>query len=222
MSNPAIDVVQLKTDALLFDLDGTLVDSSAALVRSWTQWAIEQGVSREAFAGVATYGRTSAELIADLLPAGRVAAGLQRIEEIEQASGASVVALPGARELTGLLPQGRWAVVTSCTRALAEARLASAGLRAPLLVAADDVRRGKPDPEAFLLAAERLGAEPRRCVVFEDAPSGLTAAQAARMRTVALVTTYRRDELQADAVITGLHQVSVSDDGAQLIVEVAV
>jgi sugar-phosphatase len=222
VSNPAIDVVQLKTDALLFDLDGTLVDSSAALVRSWTQWAIEQGVSREAFAGVATYGRTSAELIADLLPAGRVAAGLQRIEEIEQASGASVVALPGARELTGLLPQGRWAVVTSCTRALAEARLASAGLRAPLLVAADDVRRGKPDPEAFLLAAERLGAEPRRCVVFEDAPSGLTAAQAARMRTVALVTTYRRDELQADAVITGLHQVSVSDDGAQLIVEVAV
>ncbi|MDR0358679.1 MAG: HAD-IA family hydrolase [bacterium] len=213
--------MQFKADALLFDLDGTLVDSSAALVCSWTQWAIEHGVSREAFASVATYGRTSAELIADLLPADRVAAGLRRIEEIEQASGASVIALPGAREVTRNLPPGRWAVVTSSARALAEARLRGAGLYAPLLVTADDVRHGKPDPEPFLLAAERLGVEPSRCVVFEDAPTGITAARAAGMRTVAVVTTYCRDDLHADVVITELRDVAVSEDGARLILRVA-
>lgn len=99
-------------------------------------------------------------------------------------------------------------MVTSATLRLAEARLAEAGIRAKNLIAADDISRGKPDPEPFLLAAERLGVDPARCVVFEDAPTGLAAGRAAGMVTVALTTTHRAEELSADVVVPDLSAVS--------------
>ncbi|GAB3644339.1 hypothetical protein GCM10028832_31960 [Streptomyces sparsus] len=120
-----------------------------------------------------------------------------------------VVRLPGTAELLAALPRDRWAVVTSATRELGDARLRAAGVSAPLIVAADDVTRGKPDPEPFLLAAAELGVRPSRCVVFEDAPAGLSAARAAGMRTVALTTTHRPEELTADLVVTDLSALSV-------------
>lgn len=197
-------------EALLFDNDGTLVSSMESVHRCWARWAREYGITEEAFAAVELHGRPAAEIIADLLPEGARAGALVRIEalEVEDVSG-GVVLLPGTKELLSALPAGRWAVVTSATLPLAEARLHEVGVDFPEMVAADDITRGKPDPEPFLLAAARLGVDPARCVVFEDAPAGLAAGRAAGMTTVALTTTHAASELDADVVVRDLSAVSV-------------
>ncbi|MFJ3902591.1 HAD-IA family hydrolase [Streptomyces sp. NPDC090025] len=202
--------MNLHAEALLFDNDGTLVSSLDSVARCWVRWAEEYGLSAEDFAKVELHGRTARAIVADLLPAERVAEALARIEdlEVEDVERGGVQALPGTLDLLASLPAGRWAVVTSATRRLGEARLRAAGIDAPLVIAADDVSRGKPDPEPFLLAAAKLGADPARCVVFEDAPAGLTAGRAAGMTTVALATTHDRDQLDADVVVTDLSEVS--------------
>ncbi|MGI5448801.1 HAD-IA family hydrolase [Streptomyces sp. CA-243310] len=208
-----------QADALLFDNDGTLVSSMESVRRCWTRWAREYGITEEAFAAVELHGRPAAEIIAELLPVEARPAALARIEELEVDDVAGgVVLLPGTGELLSSLPAGRWAVVTSATRPLAEARLREAGVDFPELVAADDVTRGKPDPEPFLLAAARLGVDPARCVVFEDAPAGLAAGRAAGMRTVALTTTHTAAELDADVVVRDLSAVSaqVTDAGVTI------
>ncbi|WP_055697479.1 MULTISPECIES: HAD-IA family hydrolase [Streptomyces] len=201
--------MKIQADALLFDNDGTLISSMESVYRCWTRWAQEYGITAEDFARVELHGRPAAEIAADLLPAEKVAGAVARIEELEVSDVAGgVVLLPGTRALLESLPMDRWAVVTSATRVLAEARLAEVGVRPGLVIAADDITRGKPDPEPFLLAAAKLGAEPARCVVFEDAPAGLQAGRAAGMTTVALTTTHTADELTADVVVTDLSAVS--------------
>ncbi|MFF5567305.1 HAD family hydrolase [Streptomyces sp. NPDC012623] len=200
----------IHAEALLFDNDGTLVSSLASVTRCWTRWAREYGVTAEAFARVGLHGRPAAEIAADLLPADRVDEAVARIEQLEVDDVAGgVVLLPGTAELLAAVPAERWAVVTSATRRLAEARLAAVGLRPGTMVAADDITRGKPDPEPYLLGAARLGVDPARCVVFEDAPAGLASARAAGMRTVALATTHDRAELEADLVVPDLSALSV-------------
>ncbi|SCF56808.1 sugar-phosphatase [Streptomyces sp. Ncost-T10-10d] len=202
--------MKIHAQALLFDNDGTLLSSIESVYRCWTRWAQEYGMTAEDFQGVELHGRTAREIIAELLPADRVDGALARIEqlEVEDASG-GVVILPGTKELLGALPAHRWAVVTSATRPLGEARLREVGIDFPVMIAAEDVTRGKPDPEPYLLAAARLGVDPARCVVFEDAPAGLRAGRAAGMKTVALATTHDRSELDADVVIDDLSAVSV-------------
>ncbi|MEE1929111.1 HAD-IA family hydrolase [Streptomyces sp. TRM 70351] len=215
--------MRFSAQALLFDNDGTLISSLASVERCWRRWCEEYGVGAREFARAGLHGRPAADIIADLLPAGQVPAALARIEHLEIADVAGgVEPLPGAVRLTGVLPPERWAVVTSATRALGEARLRAAGIAPPLVVAADDVVRGKPDPEPFRAAAAKLGVDPAHCVVFEDAPVGLTAARAAGMRTVALTTTHARAELSADAVVPDLSAVSVqvTADGLELQAEV--
>ncbi|MGW0604651.1 HAD family hydrolase [Streptomyces sp. NPDC002640] len=207
----------LRADALLFDNDGTLLSSLESVTRCWTLWAHEHGVSREQFAAVELHGRPAAEIVADLLPVPRVPAAVARIEEIEveDVPRGGVTPLPGTREFLHGLPADRWAVVTSASRRLAEARLARVGLTPATLVAADDITRGKPDPEPYLLAAKALGVDPARCVVFEDAPAGLRSGRAAGMRTVALATTHQAHELDADLVVPDLSALSaqVTPDG---------
>lgn len=202
--------MNLHADALLFDNDGTLVSSMESVHRCWTRWAREHGITEEEFARVELHGRPAAEIIAELLPPAARAGALARIEalEVEDVAG-GVVLLPGTKDLLSTLPPDRWAVVTSATRPLAGARLREAGIDSPVIVSADDVTRGKPDPEPFLLAARRLGVDPARCVVFEDAPAGLAAGRAAGMRTVALTTTHPAAELDADVVVRDLSAVSV-------------
>ncbi|BCJ35984.1 phosphatase [Actinocatenispora thailandica] len=203
--------VELIADALLFDLDGTLVDSTPAVIRSWTAWAAERGITETQFAAIETHGRTSRSIVADLVPADQVDAADARIQQLELADLSGVTALPGAAELLTRLDPARWAVVTSGVRRLAAARLTAAGLPTPrVLVSADDVRRGKPDPEPYLAGAAALGIAPQRCVVVEDAPAGLTAARAAGMATVAVTGTHRPEELKADLVLPGLGQLSVT------------
>ncbi|EMF28496.1 phosphatase [Streptomyces gancidicus BKS 13-15] len=192
--------------ALLFDNDGTLVSSLESVNRCWTRWAVEYGLTAEDFARVELHGRPAAEIAADLLPAHVVPQAVARIEdlEVEDVAGGGVRLLAGTEEFLAGLPAERWAVVTSATRRLAEARLAAVGILPKTLIAADDITRGKPDPEPYLLAARTLGVDPADCVAFEDAPAGLQAGRAAGMTTVALATTHRAEELTADLVVKDL------------------
>ncbi|MEW2168210.1 HAD family hydrolase [Streptomyces sp. NPDC007084] len=201
--------MKIHADALLFDNDGTLVSSLDSVNRCWTRWAQEYGLTAEDFARVGLHGRPAAEIVADLLPADLVPRALARVEQLELEDVAGgVVPLPGTLDLLATLPAERWAVVTSATRRLAEARLVEAGIRPKALIAADDITRGKPDPEPYLLAARLLGVDPARCVVFEDAPAGLRSGRAAGMTTVALATTHPAHELAADHVVEDLSAVS--------------
>ncbi|MEU6441904.1 HAD family hydrolase [Streptomyces sp. NPDC047046] len=205
--------MKLQARALLFDNDGTLMSSLRSVRRCWTRWAVEYGVTEADFARIELHGRPSAEIVADLLPPEKVAEAARRIEDLEVADAEGTEALPGTVALLAGLPAERWAVVTSATRRLARARLSGLGLHPRTLVAADDITRGKPDPEPYLLGAAKLGFPPGDCVVFEDAPVGLRSAQAAGMRTVALTTTYPRAELTADALVPDLSAVSVQVSG---------
>ncbi|OMI90354.1 phosphatase [Streptomyces sp. M1013] len=214
--------MKLHAQALLFDNDGTLVSSLASVRRCWTRWAVEYGITAERFGQVELHGRPAAEIAADLLPAEVVAEAVARIEqmEVEDVPNGGVHLLPGTSAFLDALPADRWAVVTSATRRLAEARLDAVGILPKTLVAADDITRGKPDPEPYLLGARALGVDPADCVVFEDAPAGLQAGRAAGMRTVALATTHRADELDADLVVTDLSALSalVTDAGIEIVV----
>ncbi|WP_030190165.1 HAD family hydrolase [Streptomyces violaceorubidus] len=214
--------MKLHAQALLFDNDGTLVSSLASVRRCWTRWAAEYGITAERFGRVELHGRPAAEIAADLLPADVVPEAVARIEqlEVEDVPDGGVHLLPGTRDFLDALPADRWAVVTSATRRLAEARLDAVGILPKTLVAADDITRGKPDPEPYLVGARALGVDPADCVVFEDAPAGLQAGRAAGMRTVALATTHRADELDADLVVTDLSALSALATGAG--VEIAV
>ncbi|MEV0637315.1 HAD family hydrolase [Streptomyces sp. NPDC050619] len=212
--------MKIHAQALLFDNDGTLVSSLASVDRCWTQWAVEYGITVEEFARVELHGRPAAEIAADLLPAGIVPEAVARIEqlEVDDVPNDGVHLLPGTRAFLDALPADRWAVVTSATRRLAEARLDAVGILPKTLIAADDITRGKPDPEPYLLAARRLGVDPARCVVFEDAPAGLQAGRAAGMTTVALTTTHQAHELSADLVVKDLSALSalVTDAGVEI------
>ncbi|MEW2496500.1 HAD-IA family hydrolase [Streptomyces nodosus] len=212
--------MRIHADALLFDNDGTLVSSLESVRRCWTLWAQEYGVTAEQFGRFALHGRTAAGIAADLLPAEIVPEAVARIErlEIEDVPNGGVHLLPGTREFLDALPADRWAVVTSATLGLAEARLEAVGIRPKTLITANDVTRGKPDPEPYLLGARALGVDPSRCVVFEDAPAGLAAGRAAGMTTVALATTHQARELDADLVVKDLSALSVlvTDRGVEI------
>lgn len=197
--------------AVLFDLDGVLVDSTPAVARVWNAWAVQHGIDGKVAIATA-HGRRSIETIRMLTPhldANRENAKVERME-IEEKEG--VVALPGASDLLRALPQERFAVVTSATRALALARLGYAGLPAPAnLVSADDVKKGKPSPEPYLQGAALLRCAAAGCLVFEDAPNGIAAARAAGMRVVALKTTFPAEDLaSADAVVASLAEIRAS------------
>jgi mannitol-1-/sugar-/sorbitol-6-phosphatase len=190
--------------AILSDLDGTLLDSKASVVAAFRWWAKLRALPADT-ADRLPHGRTSTDAAAVLAPhldADEEGALLDR-RQAEDTLG--VVALPGAREL--LTTHERLAVVTSCPVLLARARLRAAGLPEPrVLVTPELVRNGKPHPEPYLVAAERLDARCEECIVLEDAPAGVQAGVAAGMRVVALLTTHSRAELSgADAHIATLH-----------------
>jgi sugar-phosphatase len=198
-------------EAVLFDMDGTLVDSTASVRRSWQAWAAEYDIEPERLVG--WHGVPARQILQTLLPAEDVEAALARIEGIEVADAAGIALLPGAAQALDDVPARRCAIVTSCTTPLAWARIEGTGLRAPnVVVTASDVPRGKPDPAPYLLAAERLGVDPATCLVVEDAPAGLEAAQRAGCATLAVVTTHAWGDLDADAVVPTLAHVRFAAD----------
>lgn len=176
--------------AILFDMDGTLVESDEAVARSWAAWAREYRVAEADLVRVA-HGVPSDGTIRLLRPdltGAALDAAVARQLELQYDDLDDVVALPGAHALLAALDAARipWAVVTSADRRLAEARLGAAGIVAPVLVARDDVRHGKPDPEGYRAAAAELGVDPATCLVVEDAQAGLDAGRAAGAATAAL------------------------------------
>jgi sugar-phosphatase len=176
--------------ALLFDMDGTLVESDAPVARAWATWAAEYGVAPEALDAVAhgVPADGTVRLLRPDLDESGVAAASARQMELQYTDLDDVVALPGAHELIATLEAAGvpWAVVTSADRELARRRLGVAGIDAAVLVARDDIARGKPDPEGYRTAAAALGVPARECLVVEDAEAGLAAGRAAGARTAAL------------------------------------
>jgi len=149
----------LPCDALLFDSDGVLVDSDRSVVLAWSRWAVRHGLEPDGVHPV-VHGRRAHDTVAALLPADVHGQALEEINRFELEGAEHVTAIAGAPELTRALAGQAWSVVTSATRTLAGARLAAAGIAAPrVLVSADDVARGKPAPDGYRLAAERLGHE---------------------------------------------------------------
>lgn len=189
---------------VIFDMDGTLVDSTPAVVRSWVTWAEELGIDPARLQGF--HGVPAATIAAQFVPAEQLDRALRRITELEINDVDDIVVLPGAAEALDALAAAPSAIATSCTRPLAEARIRASALRAPdVVVTVDDVERGKPDPDPFLLAAQRLGLDPADCLVVEDAPLGLQGARAAGCATLAVITTTPAEDLAAaDAVVPDL------------------
>ncbi len=197
-----IDALAGRTfDAVLFDMDGTLIDSMSGALAAWRTWAQEHDVEPSVLAELGMGGRPAEQVIGQLLAAERVADALARIEHLEiEAAAEGIEVLPGTVEALESLPPERVAIVTSCTRSLLRARLAGSQLRYPReIVTFDDVEHGKPAPDPFVLGARRLGFDPARCLAVEDAPAGLASARAAGCTTLAVGDTHTPDELDADA-----------------------
>lgn len=197
--------------AILFDLDGVLVDSTRSVERHWRAWAQQKGVDPEKIMAIA-HGVRAIEVIRQVAPHLDAAAEVREIEAREVTDRDGVVAMPGAAALVASIPDGRWGVVTSGTRHLASGRLRLMGLPVPkVLVTADDVANGKPHPEPYLKGAELLGVSPADCLVIEDAPAGIQSAHAGGMKVVGITSTYPEDALgHADAVIGKLGAIDVT------------
>jgi sugar-phosphatase len=200
----------LHARALLFDLDGVLADSTASIEAHWRRWAARHALDPYALVRL-VHGRRAVDTIRAVAPHLDPDEELAALVAAEASDMAGVVAAPGAAALLARLPVAAWAVVTSGVRAVAEARLRASGLPLPpVLVAADEIAHGKPDPEGYLTAASRLGWPPPSCVVIEDAPAGIAAARAAGMGCVALTTTHAAAVLRgADLVVPSLAELRV-------------
>jgi mannitol-1-/sugar-/sorbitol-6-phosphatase len=203
-------VVRFRCDALLFDLDGVLADSTACVEHVWRTWASRHGLDPDTILRVA-HGRRALDTVRSVAQHLDAAAEVITLAGQEARATDGVSPVPGAHALLQSLPRGRWAIVTSGVRAVAEHRLRLLGLPAPeVLVCADDVARGKPDPEGYLAAAAQLGFAPEDCIVIEDAPAGLQAARAAHMRVIAVATTHPPQALSdADAITSALDAFTV-------------
>src|SRR5215469_1118619 len=182
--------------ALLFDLDGVLINSTPAVARVWRRWAIERGFNPDEVVARA-HGRPSLTTVREYLPNSDHLAENREVERREIADLEGVGPLPGALDLLSSLPDDRWAIVTSCTRPLAEVRIKAAGLPLPKkMITSNDITHGKPNPEPFLKGASVLGFPAGDCVVFEDVPAGVRAGKSAGARVIALRTTFEEKGLR--------------------------
>jgi sugar-phosphatase len=205
--------------AFLFDMDGVLIDSTPAVARVWTKWAIEHGFNPQEVVARA-HGRPSLTTVREYLPNANHELENCQVErrEIEDLEG--VVPLPGTLDLIASLPADRWTIVTSCTRGLAEVRIRAAGLPLPKnLITSNDIVHGKPNPEPYLKAASILGFPAADCIVVEDAPAGIRSGKAAGAKVIAFRTTAPEPVLQeagADWILNNCGDIRVSKAGTSL------
>jgi sugar-phosphatase len=210
----------LRCKAILFDLDGVLVDSAECIERTWRGWAARHGLDPDRVISAA-HGRRTRETIQLVAPDLAADAEVASLEANEAMTAEGVHEIDGARELLRGLSPDSWAIVTSGIRAVAEFRIELMGLPSPrVMICADDIERGKPDPEGYLSAAARLGTAPADCVVIEDAPAGIAAAHNGGMRAIAVVGTYPAAQLgDADIVVNRLKDLTFGRGGAQILIE---
>ncbi|HEY9700635.1 MAG TPA: HAD family hydrolase [Trichocoleus sp.] len=199
--------------AVLFDLDGTLVDSTPCVERLWRNWAIAHGLDAEALLQI-SHGRPTIDtmrLVAPQLNVGLdIATEARQLDELATIDLEGVIEAPGASHLLQTIPPEAWAIVTSGNIPIATSRLAHVGLSIPeVLITTEAVSHYKPHPEGYLKAAQRLGIAPEACIVIEDAPVGIQAAQAAGMRSIAVATTYPARELAANWCVSSLDCITV-------------
>jgi sugar-phosphatase len=208
-------MVTFSCAAILFDLDGVLCDSTRQVDREWREWAARKGVDGDAVMAIA-HGVRTIEVIRRVAPHLDAESEAAAIENHEAQDQRGVTVMPGALELVQSIPEGRWGVVTSGSRLLAQNRLRHCGLPVPeVLITSDDVINGKPHPEPYLKGAEGLKYRAAECLVIEDAPAGIQSARAGGMKVLGITSTYAADLLkQADAVIGKLGQIRVTSNGS--------
>ena len=218
-------MTQVRCSALLFDMDGVLIDSTPAVARVWRSWALAHHFNPEEVVARA-HGRPSIATVRDFLPNADHEAENRIVERMEIEDLVGIVPLPGSRELLDSLPAGRWTIVTSSTRTLAEVRLRVADLSVPKhMITSTDVVNGKPHPEPYLKAASVLGFAAADCVVVEDVPAGIRAGKAAGARVIAFPTTCKEADLKAaraDWVVKNCSEISVVNSRAGLTLNLAV
>lgn len=215
-------MTQIRCAALLFDMDGVLVNSTPAVARVWRQWALEHGFDPEQVVARA-HGRPSLTTVREYLPHSDHEAENREVERREIADLEGVIPLPGALALLASLPTDRWTIVTSCTRALAEVRIRAAGLPLPRkLITASDITHGKPHPEPYLKGASVLGFPPAECIVVEDVPAGVRSGKAAHAKVIAFKTTVEEPVLReagADWILNNCSEIRLAHASPELHLE---
>ncbi len=217
-------MTEIHCAALLFDMDGVLINSTPAVARVWRRWAIEHGFNPEEVVARA-HGRPSLTTVREYLPNADHEAENREVErrEIEDLEG--VIPLPGALDLLASLPADRWTIVTSCTRPLAQVRIRAAGLPLPKkLITSNDITHGKPHPEPYLNGAAVLGFPAGECIVLEDVPAGVRAGKAAGAKVIAFKTTVQEEVLReagADWILNNCADIRLLDCGEDLRLELA-
>jgi mannitol-1-/sugar-/sorbitol-6-phosphatase len=211
--------VNLICKAVLFDMDGTLVDSTRVVELAWGWWAERHDIPLEAVLSF-SHGRPTIATMEHFLPTRDHTEELEEMERYEETQLEGILAVPGATQVVYALQSYPWAIVTSAWRTLAEARVIAAGLPLPkVIVPVDETRNGKPHPEGYLLAAERLGVVPNECLVFEDTRPGIEAGVNAGMQVVGLLTTFSARNLRHHPLIRDFRDVTIQPDGECLKLE---
>jgi len=204
---------------ILFDMDGVLVSSLGSVERSWERWALARGVD-PALAIRTAHGRRAIETVRMLRPDLNDVDELAWLEAMEIADNVGLETLGGVERILEQLPEKYWTVVTSATEKLARSRMEQGGIRVPArIISADEVTRGKPDPEPYSKGAKLLGLEPSECLVIEDSASGAKAGRAAGCKVLATLYSHSLESLhEADWIVRSLDDVDVRtvDDGIEV------
>ena len=206
--------------AILFDLDGTLVDSIAAVDRAWSKWAIKNGLVPEIILPQ-IHGRRSIDSIRALTPHLDVELEDEKLRIAEANDTEGIVPVAGALDFLDRLEKSDWSIVTSGTSTVAKARMGAVGIVAPYAVYGEDVKLGKPAPDPYLMAADAMGVNPADCIVFEDTAAGIRAGHAAGMKVIAVSNGADRPDLQsADAVINDYQSLQFRRDSSGMLITV--
>lgn len=200
-------------------MDGTLVDSTRVVENAWAWWAERHGFPLDAVLSF-SHGRPTIATMERFLPGRDHTEELEEMAQYEEDRFEGILAVPGAAQVVRAVQNHPWAIVTSAWRTLAEARVVAAGLPLPeVIVPVDEIRNGKPDPEGFLCAAEKLGVPPQDCLVFEDTRPGIQAGIDAGMQVVAILTTMPAGELCHRPFIRDFRDVTIRAEGDRLNIE---
>jgi mannitol-1-/sugar-/sorbitol-6-phosphatase len=211
--------MRVPVSAVLFDMDGVLVNSKAVIERVLHRWAALRGLDASVVTGL-PHGQKTSDTIRNVAPQLNVRDEVAWLDAEEERDLDGIVEICGAAKLTGALAPNEWALVTSAGRDLAAMRLNAARVPLPVtIVSGESVKRGKPDPEGYLLGARLLGRNPEDCVVLEDAPAGIAAGIAAGMRVIGVASTHDRARLAPLGCITTVNDltgISVERNGQEL------